>query len=80
MTTTFERMTAWPSPQSSVQMIGNVPSLFGVIVTLVVVPGTASCFCDICGTQNECSTSRARSVKLAGRSIGRRSTFVVRSF
>ena len=61
-------------------MIGKVPSLFGVTVILVVIPGTASCFCPNSGTQNEWMTSRARSVNRVGRSIGSLRMFVVRSF
>ena len=80
ITTTVDRITAWPRPQSSVQMIGYVPILFGVTVKFVSIPGTASCFCPNSGTQNEWMTSSARSVKRAGRLIGSLRTFVVRPF
>ena len=50
-------MTAWPSPQSSVQITGKVPCRSGVITRVVSRPGTASCFWPNSGTQNECITS-----------------------
>ena len=56
-TVTGERMVAWPSPQSSVQMSGNRPVFVGVITMLVSMPGTTSCFCPIAGIQNEWITS-----------------------
>ena len=50
-------MTAWPRPQSSVQITGKVPVRFGVITSSFTWPGTASCFCASCGTQKEWITS-----------------------
>src|SRR4029079_12697118 len=43
ITITRERMSAWPSPQSSVQMSGYVPTLFGVMCNVGWRPGTRSC-------------------------------------
>ena len=51
ITIAWLRMSEWPRPQSSVQMTGHEPSLFGVITRLWSVPGTASCFWANCGTQ-----------------------------
>src|SRR5581483_12032849 len=52
ITIAVERMSAWPSPQSSVQITGNVPSRSGVMCSVVVRPGTVSCFCENSGTQD----------------------------
>src|SRR5579884_987908 len=57
MITTWLRISAWPSPQSSVQMTGNVPVWIGVTTIVLNWPGTASCFCDSTGTQKEWMTS-----------------------
>src|SRR5579862_361890 len=57
ITTAVVRMVAWPRPQSSWQMTGYVPSLSGVITSLVVIPGTMSCVSRNCGTKNEWMTS-----------------------
>ena len=54
---TWLRMMAWPRPQSSVQMTGNVPVRVGVTTSVLYSPGTASCFCESSGTQNEWMTS-----------------------
>ena len=54
---TWLRMSAWPSPQSSVQITGNVPVSTGVMTSRLCWPGTASCFCASCGTQKEWMTS-----------------------
>ena len=56
---TWLRMSAWPRPQSSVQITGNVPVLVGVTTIVLICPGTASCFCDSSGDQNEWMTSFA---------------------
>src|SRR5581483_768248 len=57
MIVTWLRMTLWPRPQSSVQITGNVPVRVGVTTIELCSPGTASCFCESCGTQNEWMTS-----------------------
>ena len=54
---TWLRIIAWPSPQSSVQMTGNVPVRVGVTTSVLSLPGTASCFCESSGTQKEWMTS-----------------------
>ena len=59
MISTWLRMTAWPRPQSSVQMTGKLPVRVGVTIRLLCSPGTASCFCESSGTQNEWMTSFA---------------------
>ena len=38
-------------------MTGNVPVRVGVTTSELTWPGTASCFCESCGTQNEWMTS-----------------------
>ena len=60
-------------------MTGNLPSLFGVIFRCVVMPGTASCFCPNCGTQNEWMTSRALRLSSVDLFSGSRSSVVVTS-
>ena len=47
------RITERPSPQSSVQITGYVPTLLGVMWSVGWRPGTVSCFCPNSGTQNE---------------------------
>ena len=66
-------MVAWPSPHSSVQTIENSPVRFGVITSVVSIPGTASDFCPNSGTQNEWITSSERSVSLTVSFTGRTS-------
>ena len=71
-------MSECPSPQSSVQMIGNVPSFVGVITSSVgcgysSVSGSASIFCPNSTTQNEWMTSFEWSSSFTGRPSGRRS-------
>src|SRR3954453_20580247 len=70
MTCAAERMTAWPSPQSSVQITGNVPCRSGVITRVVTIPGTASSFWLNSGTQKECVTSSDVIRSLVVTSIG----------
>src|SRR6266403_4274889 len=72
------RMTAWPSPQSSVQMTSNVPSRFGVMCSRVVRPGTVSCFCENSETQKEWITSFDVKTSSTERPRGRRSVPLVR--
>ena len=43
-------MTPWPAPHSSAQMTWNVPTLFGLTITVVVMPGTTSSFTRNCVT------------------------------
>src|SRR6266850_902435 len=74
ITTTRERISACPSPQSSVQIREYVPTLFGVMWSVGWSPGTRSCFCLNSGTQNEWSTSFACMVSTTERSTGRRRT------
>ena len=50
-TRTAPRIVECPSPQSSVQTIENSPFRFGVITSVVSMPGTASDLLDS-GTQN----------------------------
>src|SRR5712691_1348924 len=52
-----ERISPCPSPHSSVQMTGYVPIRSGVMCSVGWMPGTTSCFCENCGTQNEWMTS-----------------------
>src|SRR5437660_3546587 len=72
------RITAWPRPQSSVQITGYVPILFGVMCNVGCRPGTVSCFCPNSGTQNEWITSFDVKVKSTERLTGSRSVPVVR--
>src|SRR5260221_3510294 len=72
------RMTAWPSPQSSVQMTSNVPRRFGVMCSRVVRPGTVSCFCENSETQKEWITSFDVKTSSTERPRGRRSVPLVR--
>ena len=58
-TSAWLRISAWPRPQSSVQITGNVPRCVGVMTSELCWPGTASCFCENSGTQNEWMTSLA---------------------
>src|SRR5664279_658600 len=74
------RITEWPRPQSSVQITGKVPSRFGVMWRCVVIPGTASSFCENSGTQNEWITSFAVKLRSTERSFGSRRTPLVRPF
>src|SRR6266545_2258138 len=67
-TTTGARMSAWPSPQSSVQMRVCLPDFVGVMPRRVSTPGTASCFWRNSGTQNEWITSSDRSLSSTCRS------------
>ena len=54
-------------------MIGNSPLRFGVITSVVSIPGTASDFCPNSGTQNEWITSSERNVSLTVSFTGRTS-------
>src|SRR5204862_1331816 len=74
------RMSACPSPHSSVQMTGNVPSRSGVMCSVGWSPGTVSCFCPNSGTQNEWITSLEVNRSRTERSTGRRRTNVVMPF
>ena len=44
ITIVFERMIAWPMPQSSVHSTMYVPTRVGVMCSFVTMPGTTSCF------------------------------------
>src|SRR2546430_12371709 len=70
ITSAVERISAWPSPQSSVQMTGNEPIRSGVIASVFTEPGTASCFWPNSGTQKEWVTSREVICSLTGAPIG----------
>ena len=78
ITTAVVRMTACPRPQSSVQITGYVPILFGVMCSVGWRPGTVSCFWPNSGTQNEWITSFDVKVKSTERLTGSRSVPVVR--
>ena len=69
-TLTWARIVACPSPQSSVHIKANCPVLFGVITSVVSIPGTASDFWPNSGTQNEWITSTEFNVSLTGSSTG----------
>jgi hypothetical protein len=71
------RITAWPRPQSSVQITGYVPTLFGVMWSDVSSPGTVSSFCPNSGTQNEWMTSFDERCSSTERFTGSRSVPVV---
>src|SRR5689334_11815611 len=57
MTIAYVRITAWPSPHSSVQMTGKRPVRSGVMCSVGWMPGTVSCFWPHSGTQKEWMTS-----------------------
>src|SRR6266540_4813037 len=57
ITITRERINACPSPHSSVQITGYVPTWSGVMCSVGWIPGTTSCFWRNSGTQKEWITS-----------------------
>src|SRR5439155_12708063 len=72
ITITRERIKAWPTPQSSVQMTGYVPMRSGVMWRVGWMPGTTSCFCPNSGTQKEWITSFDVMCSTTERLTGRR--------
>src|SRR5207245_1460120 len=72
MTIAHVRIVAWPRPQSSVQMTGNLPTLFGVMCSVGWMPGTVSCFWLHSGTQKEWMTSFDVKVRRIERLTGTR--------
>src|ERR687887_1206455 len=79
VTSAVERISACPSPQSSVQTTGKVPSRSGVTGNVFTEPGTASSFWPNSGTQNEWVTSTEVMRSRTGVLIGSFSVDEVRS-
>jgi hypothetical protein len=77
MTIAYVRIVAWPRPQSSVQITGKRPILFGVMWSVGWMPGTVSCFWLHSGTQNEWMTSFEVNVSSSERLTGTRNVPLV---
>ena len=77
ITIALVRISEWPRPQSSVQITANVPRRFGVMCSLVTIPGTVSCFWLNSGTQKEWITSFALKTSSTERPSGSRSVPLV---